>query len=34
MPPTDQIVMVGGTPPIRVTKARYFEDSRILGSAS
>jgi len=28
LPPTDEIVMVAGTPPIRATKARYFEDSR------
>ena len=27
-PPTDEIVMVAGTPPIRATKARYFEDAR------
>jgi len=28
LPPTNEIVMVAGTPPIRATKARYFEDSR------
>ncbi|HWJ70830.1 MAG TPA: conjugal transfer protein TraG [Sphingobium sp.] len=28
LPPTDEIVMVAGTPPIRATKARYFEDVR------
>lgn len=28
LPPTDEIVMVAGTPPIRATKARYFEDAR------
>ena len=28
LPPTDEIVMVAGTPPIRVTKARYYEDAR------
>ena len=28
LPPTDEIVMVGGTPPIRAKKARYFEDAR------
>jgi len=27
--PTDEIVMVAGTPPIRATKARYFEDARL-----
>jgi type IV secretion system protein VirD4 len=26
LPPTDEIVMVAGTPPIRAKKARYFED--------
>src|SRR5262249_36836872 len=26
--PTDEIVMVAGTPPIRAKKARYYEDSR------
>ncbi|WP_336866945.1 conjugal transfer protein TraG [Sphingomonas sanguinis] len=29
LPPTDEIVMVAGTPPIRATKARYFEDTRL-----
>jgi type IV secretion system protein VirD4 len=28
LPPTDEIVMVAGTPPIRATKARYYEDER------
>ena len=28
LPPTDQIVMVAGTPPIRAKKARYYEDVR------
>ena len=28
LPPTDEIVMVAGTPPIRTTKARYYEDAR------
>ncbi|RWX01273.1 conjugal transfer protein TraG [Rhizobium leguminosarum] len=28
LPPTDEIVMVAGTPPIRAKKARYFEDRR------
>ncbi len=28
LPPTDEIVMVAGTPPIRASKARYFEDAR------
>lgn len=28
LPPTDEIVMVAGTPPIRATKARYYEDPR------
>ncbi len=28
LPPTDEIVMVAGTPPIRAKKARYFEDGR------
>jgi type IV secretion system protein VirD4 len=28
LPPPDEIVMVAGTPPIRATKARYFEDAR------
>ena len=30
LPPTDEIVMVAGTPPIRASKARYFEDRRLL----
>ncbi|WP_299363691.1 conjugal transfer protein TraG [uncultured Paracoccus sp.] len=29
LPPTDEIVMVAGTPPIRAIKARYFEDERL-----
>ncbi|MDL2201289.1 conjugal transfer protein TraG [Brucella intermedia] len=28
LPPTQEIVMVAGTPPIRATKARYYEDAR------
>ena len=28
LPPTDEIVMVAGTPPIRTEKARYYEDRR------
>lgn len=28
LPPTDEIVMVAGTPPIRAKKARYYEDLR------
>ncbi|KAA5601767.1 conjugal transfer protein TraG [Blastochloris sulfoviridis] len=28
LPPTEEIVMVAGTPPIRATKAHYFEDGR------
>ena len=28
LPPTDEIVMVAGTPPIRTKKARYYEDRR------
>ena len=27
-PPTDEIVMVTGTPPVRTKKARYYEDDR------
>ncbi|KAB2705890.1 conjugal transfer protein TraG [Brucella intermedia] len=30
LPPTDEIVMVAGTPPIRAIKARYFEDARFM----
>ncbi|BCH20965.1 conjugal transfer protein TraG [Mesorhizobium sp. L-8-3] len=30
LPPSEEIVMVAGTPPIRATKARYFEDARLL----
>jgi type IV secretion system protein VirD4 len=29
LPPSDEIVMVAGTPPIRAAKARYFEDARL-----
>src|SRR5262249_34462738 len=29
LPPTDEIVMVSGAPPIRAKKARYFEDTRL-----
>jgi type IV secretion system protein VirD4 len=29
LPPTDEIVMVAGTPPIRAKKARYYEDHRL-----
>jgi type IV secretion system protein VirD4 len=28
LPPSDEIVMVAGTPPIRAKKARYYEDNR------
>jgi type IV secretion system protein VirD4 len=28
LPPTDEIVMLAGTPPIRAQKARYYEDAR------
>ena len=28
LPPTDEIVMIAGTPPIRAKKARYYEDHR------
>jgi type IV secretion system protein VirD4 len=28
LPPTDEIVMVAGIPPIRAKKARYYEDTR------
>lgn len=28
LPPSDEVVMVAGTPPIRATKARYFEDDQ------
>ncbi|MET1753874.1 conjugal transfer protein TraG [Novosphingobium sp. RD2P27] len=28
LPPTDEIVMVAGTPPIRAAKARYYADGR------
>ncbi len=29
LPPTDQLVLVSGVPPIRAHKARYFEDDRL-----
>ncbi|HEF5874286.1 TPA: conjugal transfer protein TraG [Burkholderia cenocepacia] len=29
LPPHEEIVMVAGTPPIRATKAKYFEDTRL-----
>ena len=29
LPPTDEIVMVAGTPPIRAQKARYFNDAQL-----
>jgi type IV secretion system protein VirD4 len=29
LPATDQIVLMSGTPPIRATKARYFDDRRL-----
>ncbi|MBN9673717.1 conjugal transfer protein TraG [Roseibium aggregatum] len=29
LPPTDEIVMVAGTPPILAKKARYYEDKRL-----
>nr|WP_316628608.1 conjugal transfer protein TraG [uncultured Brevundimonas sp.] len=29
LPPSEEIVMVAGTPPIKATKARYFEDARL-----
>ncbi len=29
LPPTDEIVMVAGTPPIRAKKARYYEDKQL-----
>jgi type IV secretion system protein VirD4 len=28
LPPTDEIVMIAGTPPIQAKKARYYEDRR------
>ncbi len=28
LPPSDEIIMVAGTPPIRAKKARYYEDAR------
>ena len=28
LPPTDEIVLVSGAPPIRAKKARYYEDAR------
>ena len=29
LPPTDEIVMLAGTPPIRAKKARFYEDARL-----
>ena len=29
LPPSDEIVMIAGTPPIRAQKARYFEDTQL-----
>ncbi len=29
LPPTDEVVLVSGAPPIRANKARYFEDRRL-----
>jgi len=29
LPPTEEIVMIAGTPPIRAKKARYYEDIRL-----
>jgi type IV secretion system protein VirD4 len=29
LPPSDELVMVAGAPPIRARKARYFEDTRL-----
>ncbi|WP_026784627.1 conjugal transfer protein TraG [Pleomorphomonas koreensis] len=31
LPPSDEIVMLAGTPPIRAKKARYYEDTRFKG---
>ncbi|GAA0309866.1 conjugal transfer protein TraG [Sphingomonas oligophenolica] len=31
LPPTDELVMVSGLPPIRATKLRYFEDANFCG---
>ena len=28
LPPTDELLLVAGVPPIRATKARYYEDAR------
>jgi type IV secretion system protein VirD4 len=30
LPPSDELVLVSGTPPIRARKARYFEDRRLV----
>ena len=30
LPPTDEIVLVSGLPPIRAKKARYYEDQRLM----
>jgi type IV secretion system protein VirD4 len=29
LPPTDELILVSGVPPIRAKKARYFEDIRL-----
>jgi type IV secretion system protein VirD4 len=29
LPPSDELVLVSGTPPIRAKKARYFQDRRL-----
>ncbi|WP_375786952.1 conjugal transfer protein TraG [Bradyrhizobium sp. Pha-3] len=29
LPPTDEIVMIAGTPPIRAKKVRYYDDARL-----
>jgi type IV secretion system protein VirD4 len=29
LPPSDELVLVSGTPPMRARKARYFEDRRL-----
>jgi type IV secretion system protein VirD4 len=31
LPPTDELVLVSGVPPIRARKARYYEDIRLKG---
>ena len=30
LPPTDELVLISGVPPIRAKKARYFEDKRLV----